>query len=637
MKALVNPCAASGTPTGTQGRKSARQTLAQPQQRFADVAVLIDKKQQKKPDKEAVDKPAKRVEVASRQRTVDIHKRDLRSKPESNPATDARILSDQPAPLSAPTAGDGVTANSVPVPILMPVSADLPGTDLRPAKVVDGVIKGVSGGQATVFKEPSRTNPRPAKAVEGVVNAVADDRSIDSKETSEANLQSPEAVDGTASAGAGARSLVPKELLGTNPPPGKTADGALDIVAGGQQCVRGAARNGMVSESCIVPASGNVQVHVARSASVRHPVGYERTEAQASKPVLTNVSHPNSPVSQKREQQGPTAAPQVQPMPTSEEKSEPTAVAGSTVEKAASPQAEKHLVVANPVPNTPSAVRPVQKNDSPAPVRKPEPVTSTAASVPQDRPADLPQEPQPSLSQPRLEGQPHVASRRQDSPTHEQRHEEIAGSEGEKTLSVEHRDTVNAPEQSPVAALDRPFVAVARAAFETRPNQVMEAQPLPNPVRTVGQQILDSVRASASQGDREISVRLQPPELGTITVRLREEGGHLEGVVEVGRRETRREIERALPEVVRGLQDMGVQIRKFEVTGSDSSGPDLGRGQPQQDTWSGQNGSGQSRDQLPTPHTPWQQETVSYAAHSEETARAGRPVDPSSDRIDLLL
>ncbi len=673
-----------------------RPMQSQPQQRFADVTASIGNKQQEKTDKKVDDEPTEGVELASGQSAADIRDRDTRSGPKSDPATDAHILSGQMTSLPVRTEGDDAAANSVPIPIPISASNDASGAGRRPAKAVDGVVNVAAGGrpigseepsganmrpvrtvdsignvvagggpnvpkrpftedlwpaktvggignvvadgEANVPKGPLTANPWPAKTVDAVVHDVADHQSLVSKGASGTALRSAKAVDGTASAVAGAGLVVSTEPLGTNLGPANAVDVAVNTVAGGQPRVSDGACDGTVSGPPVVQATpGNVPVQVAYNAPVTHSARYQKTETQAAQPVLTDVNRPSSSAPQKGERQHAAAVPHARPVPGHEEGGEPTVVTKPTVERTTSSQTERNQVVATPVPSTPSALRPLPKDDSSAPVQASARVISTAGSVPQDQPADPQYEPQPNGVGPRLERQPRMAQRRQDPPAHEHRPVEIAGSEGKKDLSVPHTDTANGQEPPPAATLSQPLTVSVRGSFKTQPDQVMNTQTLPNPVRTVGQQILDSVQASASQGDREISVRLQPPELGTITVRLREEGGHLEGVVEVDKRETRREIERALPEVVRGLQDMGVQVRKFDVTGSDSSRPDLGRGQPQQDGWSGQNGSGQSREQLPTPHTPWRQETVSHAAPSEETARAGRLVAPSSGRIDMLL
>jgi len=85
----------------------------------------------------------------------------------------------------------------------------------------------------------------------------------------------------------------------------------------------------------------------------------------------------------------------------------------------------------------------------------------------------------------------------------------------------------------------------------------------------VSDQMLDSIRASLTRGDRSVVIRLHPPELGSVVVRLQGDQGRIEGVLEVGKADTRYEIEQALPQVLRGLQDSGIQIRRFEVTVAD--------------------------------------------------------------------
>jgi flagellar hook-length control protein FliK len=183
----------------------------------------------------------------------------------------------------------------------------------------------------------------------------------------------------------------------------------------------------------------------------------------------------------------------------------------------------------------------------------------------------------------------------------------------------------------------QPDVAAPRLPLEAPVHKAAEVGATANPLRSVGEQILDSVRASASPGDRQIVIRLQPPELGTVSVRLREQGDHLEGMIEVGKSDVRHEIERALPDVLRGLQEAGIPIRRFDVTSSDAVGSDLGRGLPQQDLGAGQQGSGQHREPFPSAHTAWSQETPRYSASSEEPASAGELSSVPPGRIDMLL
>jgi flagellar hook-length control protein FliK len=140
-----------------------------------------------------------------------------------------------------------------------------------------------------------------------------------------------------------------------------------------------------------------------------------------------------------------------------------------------------------------------------------------------------------------------------------------------------------------------PHTSVATAPHGGAAGGVGEGIP-----QNMGEQILDSLRASMAQGDRQVLIRLQPPELGMVLVQLRERREGVDGTLKVDRADTRHEIEQALPEVVRSLQDAGIGIRRLDVTGSDSSGQDVGNGQPPQDGSSGYRDAGQDRDSLRT-------------------------------------
>lgn len=109
--------------------------------------------------------------------------------------------------------------------------------------------------------------------------------------------------------------------------------------------------------------------------------------------------------------------------------------------------------------------------------------------------------------------------------------------------------------------------------------------------QSVSEQILDSVRASLDRGEQQVVVRLHPPELGSVVMRFGEQNDQIQGVLEVTRSETRHEVEQALPDVLRSLQDHGIQVRRLDVTVSDQS-PGDSNGQPlQQDAWPQQQGS----------------------------------------------
>jgi len=156
-------------------------------------------------------------------------------------------------------------------------------------------------------------------------------------------------------------------------------------------------------------------------------------------------------------------------------------------------------------------------------------------------------------------------------------------------------------------------------------------------LRDLGEQILDSLQASVTQGQRQVTVRLQPPELGTVLVRFREQSEHLDGTLEVAKVETRRQIEQALPEVIRSLHEAGISIRRLDVMSAEPSGQELGRGFLQQDAWSGQHGSGYPRDHFSTSPTVRPVPAGDYSVSSPEAPSADRLSAAASSGINVLL
>lgn len=116
-----------------------------------------------------------------------------------------------------------------------------------------------------------------------------------------------------------------------------------------------------------------------------------------------------------------------------------------------------------------------------------------------------------------------------------------------------------ASEQSPHLAEN---AKPANPSGQTSPSDVSE---------DIGKQILESIHSSLSRqsGDRQITVRLNPPELGRVFIRFREQDAQVIGLLEVSRTQTRLEIEQALPQIIRNLADCGIQMKRLEVVLSD--------------------------------------------------------------------
>jgi len=92
----------------------------------------------------------------------------------------------------------------------------------------------------------------------------------------------------------------------------------------------------------------------------------------------------------------------------------------------------------------------------------------------------------------------------------------------------------------------------------------------------IGKQVLESIHNSLSQqgADKQISVRLNPPELGEVFIKFQEKDSQITGLLEVSKTQTRSEIEQILPQIIRDLSDSGVNIKRLEVvlTNGDQAG-----------------------------------------------------------------
>jgi len=184
-----------------------------------------------------------------------------------------------------------------------------------------------------------------------------------------------------------------------------------------------------------------------------------------------------------------------------------------------------------------------------------------------------------------------------------------------------------------VASSQRP---VAQA--QTQPQISAGPSAARAPVQSIGDQILDSIQASTVRGDKQVLVRLNPPELGTVLVRFQEQGGRLTGTLEVSSSEARREIEQALPQVARTLQEAGVQVRRLDVVASDQPERDLNRDHTSQDAWSQHQGAGQGREQpYASGQTRWSQNRMGQSVTHRAAPESQSQTTTAQGRIDLLL
>ncbi|MHC4154289.1 MAG: flagellar hook-length control protein FliK [Planctomycetota bacterium] len=85
------------------------------------------------------------------------------------------------------------------------------------------------------------------------------------------------------------------------------------------------------------------------------------------------------------------------------------------------------------------------------------------------------------------------------------------------------------------------------------------------------QQVLEYIRSSLRPGDQQITIRLNPPELGKVLINLQERQEQITGFLEVSKLQTRYELEQALPQIIRTLHDAGVQVKRLEVVLDDQA------------------------------------------------------------------
>ena len=102
------------------------------------------------------------------------------------------------------------------------------------------------------------------------------------------------------------------------------------------------------------------------------------------------------------------------------------------------------------------------------------------------------------------------------------------------------------------------------------------------------EQICMSVQNSVQQGQRQITINLNPPELGRVSIKFTEQGGQLTGSLEATNSQTRADIQQAMPEMLRSLEQSGINIKRIDVSLSDISGQsshDFSRESASQNQW----------------------------------------------------
>ena len=125
----------------------------------------------------------------------------------------------------------------------------------------------------------------------------------------------------------------------------------------------------------------------------------------------------------------------------------------------------------------------------------------------------------------------------------------------------------------------------------------------------VSEQIQDSIQSSIRLDRQQIVIRLDPPELGKVTIKFIENSDQITGVLHVDKPQTRDQIQQALPEIIQSLTESGVQVKKIEVVLSNQQEQHTAKDQSSDsghDAWANQqNSSNPDSQRNSNPYSQW--------------------------------
>ena len=122
---------------------------------------------------------------------------------------------------------------------------------------------------------------------------------------------------------------------------------------------------------------------------------------------------------------------------------------------------------------------------------------------------------------------------------------------------------------------------------------------------SVGEQLQESIQSSLQQGNKQIIIHLNPPELGKVSMRFQQDSEQISGLLEVSKLATKYEIQQALPQMIRNLSDSGIQVKRLEVILTNQSDPQFHKDQSLHDGLSQHHSFTRDGDSDNTPVNKW--------------------------------
>lgn len=143
----------------------------------------------------------------------------------------------------------------------------------------------------------------------------------------------------------------------------------------------------------------------------------------------------------------------------------------------------------------------------------------------------------------------------------------------------------------PKAAPSKSFSITAEQMNADQTKPLTEQAPVTQPKATqnidtanIAEQVRENIETSVNNGQNQITIKLNPPELGRVDIQLVEKNGEITGLMKIESIETKYAVQQQMPQILRNLEQAGINIKKMDI--------DLSNGSDQQ------NANTQSSDNL---------------------------------------
>ena len=96
----------------------------------------------------------------------------------------------------------------------------------------------------------------------------------------------------------------------------------------------------------------------------------------------------------------------------------------------------------------------------------------------------------------------------------------------------------------------------------------------PQNISSTVNQITEQIRSSSARGREQITIALDPPELGKVMIKFQQRNGEIVGIVEVEKVRTQQEIADEMPVILKSLNEGGIAVNRVEVVLADQETQD---------------------------------------------------------------